>query len=77
MRALVVMLAACAAAPHNYAEGFVAAVTPEAERLPMGSDAVIAREGTQLLVCIADVKHHTECHLIADWTPKPPTEAKP
>ncbi len=51
------------------------AVDPDARRMAIDVDAVLVRKGLQMFVCIADASHHTECHVLADWTPKP--EAKP
>jgi hypothetical protein len=69
MKSLVLaLLASCA---HNYAETYVAALNPDAEVIARGDQSVVVWVGSQVAACRADATHHTECHLIADWTQKP------
>lgn len=80
---VVLLGGACAHATlpeHNYADGFITAVDPDADVLARSGQTVIAREGTQLIVCVADAKHRTACALVADWSSRPtpqPAGTKP
>jgi hypothetical protein len=79
MRSLpLILLASCATAPmpalaapapHNYAEAFVAAVSPGSQRFPIGDQGVLAilpAEGS-VLVCEAGPapERQTACHSLA------------
>lgn len=77
MKILILILVSLIGCAHNYADSFVSAVNPDADVVARGSQTVLFWQGTQLIACRADAKHHTTCGLVADWTPKQSPSASP
>lgn len=71
-------VAPAASAPKpNLAEAYVGAVAPDASCGRLGDRAVLCVTGMQAVLCEARADKRTECHLVADWTPKPATAPVP